>query len=316
METKTELKISVIVCTYNRANILSRVLQTLGEQTLPLKEFEIIVVDNNSTDNTRQIVENFFENIHNLRYCFEARQGLSHARNRGWQEARGSYVGYIDDDAKAPAQWLSVAHQIINEMQPAVFGGPYYAYYDSPEPKWWKDSYQSHVQGDEPRFLGVHEYLDGGNIFFPRYILEKFEGFDPDLGMSGTQIGFGEETALQEKIRGNIPANAMYYHPDLFIYHLVMAKKMRLGWIIRQRFMDGRYFLKAQSGFGDAVLGVGRWETILSCCRVLLRVVLETIFAFVFRDRKKYPYYQNHLFERTLNHVRSLGYLYEHYLAE
>jgi len=81
--------LSVIICTYNRAELLKNVLQDVCEQTLADSEFEVIVVDNHSTDQTRAVAESFSQRYPNIRYCFEAQQGLSHARNRGWREARG-----------------------------------------------------------------------------------------------------------------------------------------------------------------------------------------------------------------------------------
>ncbi|MGD8380729.1 MAG: glycosyltransferase, partial [Syntrophobacterales bacterium] len=95
------IKISVIVCTYNRAELLGGTLRTLCHQTLDTSEYEVIVVDNNSTDNTREVVDEFCRRSSNVRYCFEPQQGLSHARNQGLQEAKGKYVAYIDDDARA-----------------------------------------------------------------------------------------------------------------------------------------------------------------------------------------------------------------------
>lgn len=109
MDINNVIKISVVVCTFNRADILPLALQSLCEQTPHHDQTEIIVVDNNSPDNTRQVVDEFIEKYPNIRYCFEPIQGLSHARNRGWREARGEYVGYLDDDAKAPPEWLHSA---------------------------------------------------------------------------------------------------------------------------------------------------------------------------------------------------------------
>ena len=99
--------ISVVVCTFNRADLLETSLEALDEQILESSEYEVIVVDNNSTDNTLNVVEELCNRLTSLRYCFEPNQGLSHARNRGWREAMGEYVAYIDDDCKVPGQWLT-----------------------------------------------------------------------------------------------------------------------------------------------------------------------------------------------------------------
>src|SRR5690349_21431211 len=100
------IRISAIIPTYNRADYLGNAIQSLIEQTLPIEQYEILVIDNCSTDRTRQIVCEDFAHVPNLRYIYEPVLGLSQARNTGWQQARGDYVAYLDDDAIASSQWL------------------------------------------------------------------------------------------------------------------------------------------------------------------------------------------------------------------
>ena len=88
--------ISVVVCTYNRADLLASVLQSLCEQTLNCSHYEIIVVDNNSGDNTRAVTEDYCRRYPNVHYYLETSQGLSNARNHGWQVAKSKYVAYLD----------------------------------------------------------------------------------------------------------------------------------------------------------------------------------------------------------------------------
>ena len=130
------------------------------------------------------------------------KQGLSHARNRGWKEAKGKYVGYIDDDAKAPPQWVSVAQKVIENMKPAAFGGGYRAYYDSPKPNWWKDEYRSHIPGKEARILEEDKYLSGGNLFFRLSLLQKLGGFDPNFGMTKIIMAVPMPTIATKTTRG------------------------------------------------------------------------------------------------------------------
>ncbi|MFH1754161.1 MAG: glycosyltransferase family A protein, partial [Candidatus Latescibacterota bacterium] len=99
------VKLSVIVCTYNRSPLLVSCLDSLVNQTLPVTNFEIVLVNNNSTDDTQAIAERYAGGHGNIRVINELKQGLSHARNRGWQEAKGKYVAYIDDDAKTLSDW-------------------------------------------------------------------------------------------------------------------------------------------------------------------------------------------------------------------
>lgn len=143
--------ISAVICTYNRCSILGNAIESLCNQTLCSSQYEIIVVDNNSTDATREVVESFL-NFYNIRYLFESRQGLSYARNSGWENAQGKYIAYFDDDCQVPTNWMTEAKKIIENLEPYVFGGPTYPFYDLSKPQWFKDSYQTFTYGEEPFF--------------------------------------------------------------------------------------------------------------------------------------------------------------------
>jgi glycosyltransferase involved in cell wall biosynthesis len=301
--------ISVVVCTFNRSDLLANLLEGLCLQAVEKPEYEIIVVDNNSRDDTRDVVRGFCKAYPNVRYCFEGRQGLSRARNRGWRKARGEYVAYIDDDCKAPEQWLAVARAVILEKSPGVLGGPYYAFYNSPKPAWWRDRYRSCEHGERPRALRENEYLSGNNIFFRREILQTLGGFDTRLGMSGGSLAYGEETALLRCVRNRMPDELIYYDPALFVYHLVPVRKMSLLWTARQRFADGHYsYLVFRNG--NAGSDVGHRRLLKKGLKTLLVLVSDLGRGLFYRDRCKYPYFENFLFEEVLCHFRGLGGLY------
>ena len=308
-ESSNSLLISVVLCTFNRADLLAVSLQALAEQILENSEYEVVVVDNNSTDNTQKVVEEMCNRLTGLRYCFEPIQGLSHARNRGWQEAKGEYVAYIDDDCRVPGQWLTVAKKIIEQISPDVFGGPYFAFYNSPKPVWFKDSYGSRDRGKEPRVLGTDEYLDGTNIFFRRSLLKEMGGFNPDLGMSGKTISYGEETALLRRIRGKMPHQIIYYDPQLYVYHLVMAEKMSLAWNVRQRFAGGRAAYK--TFIDDSERHKANAAFMFFLAKILL-FFLDSTLGVVFRNYTTYPYFRNYLYERAFRHLTSIGFFFEH----
>ena len=101
--------LSVIVCTYNRSGYIFNVLESVARNLLPVSEYEVVVVDNNSTDNTRGEVERFARTWGDVRvsYVFEERQGLSFARNRGVEVAKGDVVVYVDDDALVNREFLA-----------------------------------------------------------------------------------------------------------------------------------------------------------------------------------------------------------------
>ncbi len=299
--------ISVVICTYNRSDLLFKVLKTLICQTVSPYLFEIIIVDNNSRDETQNICTSIIADTSNLaiKYVLEINQGLSHARNRGWRESKGEYVAYIDDDCKVPPDWLLVAIRVIESVRPAVFGGPYYAYYISAKPFWFRDEYGSHTQGNEFRSLDEGEYLDGANVFFRKEILEEIGGFNPDLGMSGNKMAYGEETALIKNIREKKSGARIYYEPKLLVYHLVPSEKMKLSWNVKSSFIGGIYTAH--------LLNPNQYLKRFYISPFLLGFVLIVLLLFdliigpIFRDRLRYPYIQNYLFEHTFRYITGLG---------
>ena len=311
-------RISVVVCTYNRARLLVGVLQSLCEQTLAASQYEVIVVDNKSEDNTHAVTEKFCSLYPNVRYCFETKQGLSHARNLGWKESKGDYVAYIDDDCKVPEHFLAVAEDIIEQVFPVVFGGPSYAFYDTPKPCWYKDFYGSHEPYKESRTLNEKECVNiyGMNMFFRRSVLQAMGGFDPRFGMSGKKIAYGEETVLLKLIYDAMPDQVIYYEPKLYVYHLVPAKKMAMRWLVGSYFAHGRYSIYCS----DSVFGRvpsesgGRLQLLQRALRTTRALVEDLAISLLQRDQKRYPYVQNYLMERVFRHLHRLGMLYEQYL--
>lgn len=307
------LVISVVISTFNRAELLSHVLQSLSEQTAAKYCFEVIVVDNNSRDNTRSITEGYCHDYENFRYCFEKQQGLSHARNRGWQEANGLYVAYLDDDCKVPAQWIAVAKKIIERQLPGVFGGPYYSFHRTSKPNWWKDSYEQFGLSDTARALIPGELLRGANIFLQRRLLQMMDGFDIKYGMTGNNIDFGEESELQRRIRATLPDELIYYDPELYIYHLVRPEKMTWRYIICSRFIGGRNIYKVFINTTTHETWLSHIKFPVVAALTIFRLFASLIGGVLRCNRKRYPYIQNYFYEKTFNYVQKLGIIYQHY---
>ena len=303
--------ISVVVCTYNRSDLLVGALRTLCEQTLDRSCYEVIVVDNNSTDNTRDLTEQFCHCYPNVRYCLETEQGLSHARNRGWREAKGEYVAYIDDDCKVPEQWLTVAKDIIDRFSPGVFGGPAYAFYNTLKPCWFKDSYSSHEPFKDVRILKNEECVEifGMNMCFSRTLLEKVGGFDVRLGMCGEKIAYCEETALILHVSNTMTDELIYYSPKLYVYHLVQEERMTVRWLVRSWFVIGQY----SNYCSDLPQLTERLQLLKQIARQLIVIAKNLTHGALRRNRREYAYFRNYLHERTYQHLFKLGKLYGQY---
>ncbi len=304
------MKLSIVLCTYNRSHLLQESLGSLCRQDAETSSFEILVVDNNSTDDTRTVVKAYLTSYPNVRYILEEKQGLSHARNRGYQEAAGEYVGYFDDDAKAPSDWVSKALVIIDAKHPNVFGGPYYAFYNTPKPRWFKNDYGSNVLAPYPKELVENEFLTGTNIFFERDLLSSLGGFNPKLGMCGAGLGYGEETQIIIEARRSVKNLTVYYDPQLYVYHLVQPAKMRLIPAAKRHFIDGRYSYRL---FGDTKPPL--FMSFAKLCAYTLWICYDLTLGVLLRNRMRYPFFQNYTYEHTLKLMRGIGNAYQRFLS-
>jgi len=235
------LKISVVICTYNRADALPSAILSVLRQSVPPERFEVIVVDNNSTDDTASVVKPMMAEHDNLRYVFEARQGTSIARNRGWREARAPYVAYIDDDAEATAAWLGAVMEALatSSPKPVALGGPILPLYRVPKPKWFKDEWETATWGPEPRFLEGHELLHGSNMVVSRSALERVGGFCESLGPVGATYAQGEDTELFFRLQADSQGH-IYYTPDAVVRHEVATHKMSVRYRMWRSFGSGQ----------------------------------------------------------------------------
>jgi glycosyltransferase involved in cell wall biosynthesis len=226
------LVLSIIICTYNRADLLPYSLSALSEQTLDRSLFEIIVVDNNSTDNTRQVVEDFSLQVFPVRYFLEGRQGPNHARNKGIQEAKGKYIACVDDDAKAIPEW---AELIITDFetikpQPLAIGGKIIPWYESQPPSWFSDDFEIREYGKEKGFLSREKAKYGfasGNIALKKDVLREINGFGESFGLINGKFRVGEDTDMFYRIwkKYNDKADTIFwYNPEILVNHWTSSR--------------------------------------------------------------------------------------------
>lgn len=242
------IRLSVVVCTYNRSELLRECLTHLATQTGPATLSEVIVVDNNSSDDTVDMVRRFCTEHGWFRLVFENQQGLAYSRNRGLQDAKGQYVAYIDDDARPDPSWIGAILDFA-EAHPdvAAFGGPYRGYARAPIPNWFPREYGTWDLGRQSFVLPGTEFLCGTNMIFRKDALESLGGFDATLGVRGGALGYGEETELVMRMRAQ--GFAIHYVADIVVEHAILDYKLSLRWLLRSAFVNG---LSGPSAHGHA----------------------------------------------------------------
>jgi glycosyltransferase involved in cell wall biosynthesis len=296
--------ITIIVCTYNRADILKECLEALFNQTAPQSTYEVLVVDNNSPDHTKQVVESFRETHTNLRYCLEVKQGLSHARNAGYLNTTADWVGYMDDDGKAHKDYIEKTFEVINNHHFDCFGGRYHAWYKTPKPKWLSEAFGSSPVLRDTVGILKEEHNSGGILFTKTAALKQINGFSTKIGMSGNTIAYGEETLVQNNMR--TLDRSIGYSPFIQMDHLVAEYKYKVSWHIKAYFAYGRDNAKMWGDAQQTINLISLLKLTLFKFRQALKVALPK-----FMKQKDY-YIQNLL----LDICQPIAYLYGSYKAQ
>ena len=223
--------LSVVICTYNRAAYLYNVLHSVAIGTYA--DYEIVVVDNNSTDRTRTECDRFCTDHPqvSLRYCFEPQQGLSYARNRGIAEARGEIIVYVDDDALVCPQYLATYADFFNRHpETEAAGGSILPQYDGCQEPSWMSHYTrqlvtgKHWLGNRERQFPAGAFPGGGNAAYRRSVFEDVGQFDVELGRKGDSLIGAEEKDLFDRMTSH--GMRFYYLPTAILYHLIPPRKL------------------------------------------------------------------------------------------
>jgi glucosyl-dolichyl phosphate glucuronosyltransferase len=233
---KSEL--TVIICTFNRGQLLLETIPTIFQQNVSNDRYQVLIVNNNSTDNTSEILNGFTNQYDNLSVINESKQGLGYAKNAGMSATETEWIVYLDDDAKIPNDFVEKSINNIANSNFNCFGGVYLPWYKYGKPIWFLDKYASN-SGKMSEFDTLKEdFISGGIMAINKAVLRKIGGFPTNLGMSGKRIAYGEETLLQIRLR-NLGME-IGYDPNWIIYHLVNRYKLSPWWYIRSGFASGR----------------------------------------------------------------------------
>jgi glucosyl-dolichyl phosphate glucuronosyltransferase len=244
------MRLDVILPTYDRHELLKLTLDSLLAAEIPpgLSVF-VTVVDNNSSDTTRETVETYLPKFcGRLQYVFEKKQGRSHALNAGINFTNGDLVGMVDDDEQVDRSWFRRINEMFSSGEVDFIGGPYVPRWACTPPSWLPPNLAGVIgvvdAGSQHAYGTSDAMLMGGNAVVSRPVLQKVGLYSTDLGRKGKRALADEDTDMYVRL---LSAGARgVYVPDLKIYHYIHPERMTKSYFRTWHFWRG-----VSSGFLD-----------------------------------------------------------------
>ncbi|MBT2288383.1 glycosyltransferase family 2 protein [Paenibacillus albidus] len=254
-------KISIIVCTYNRSQLLVKTLQSL----LPLENLElaeVIVVDNRSKDDTAPRVKEFiaaYGNEMDIRYLLEPVQGLSAARNTGILASKAGLIAFLDDDAIPCRNWITTIVSTFEEKPEVMaMGGKIAPIFESKRPDWlikpFELPYTIVDLGDRIKEYPSKLHPCGANMAMRKAVFD-ISLFPLELGRKGDSLLSGEETWLFGQIQRQ--GHSILYHPQMAVDHFVPANRLTEDWIMKRYYSQGISNAMKSEGFKGRLILIG-----------------------------------------------------------
>ncbi len=244
-----KIELSVIIPTRNRASLLKKALFSITKQTFPSDQFEVIVVDNGSTDETAEICEEYKSKLSGFQRIYDERPGLHVGRHLGLKHAKGEILVYADDDIEAFPTWLEGIAESFQDPEVALVGGKILPKYETEPPDWIEKLWNNNECG---RMLGWYSLLDFGeevkeispllvwgcNFSIRKNVLIEAGGFHPD-SMPEELIKYrGDgETHVSRKVQ-EMGYKAIY-NPKASVYHWVAESRMTLEYLKQRNYNQG-----------------------------------------------------------------------------
>jgi len=297
------MDITVVLATYNRAGSLHDTLQTFRLLACPAQlTWELVVVDNNSTDSTRDVVEKFAASVSfPVSYRFEKNQGRSAALNAGIMQAKGEVIVFTDDDVLVHPDWLAELKRTFDQFDCSAVAGRVVPVWNHPKPDWLEMDGHFAVTnfdlGDEVQDIRVPPL--GANSAFKRGLFLKYGIFRLDLGVRGSEHTITcDDTEFGERlIRGG---EKIVYCPTAIVYHPVDPKRTTRKYFLSWYYYNGVSLTRTAGlpSHGPFWLGVPRW---------LYRELLANLAKWMLTAPGKLR------FQRKLRAYRSIGNIAESY---
>jgi len=286
------LSFSIVVPTYNRANQLVPTLNSLLRQNTAC-DFEVVVVDNNSSDSTPAAVRS----VDKVRYVFEGRQGLAYARNTGIAHSTGEIIVFVDDDATAAPNWLEELHKVYARFPDAwCVGGKIVLDLPDNLPRWFDPSVTGYLSeldlGEEIVRVGYPGELYGTNFSVARSAIARVGAFLPRLGRRGSLLRSGEDTEMCWRIQR--AGGGVFYNGRAVVVHRVPSSRLE------RRFFRNRAYWEGRTVF---LLGVRRRPTVISSALLVAKNKMRVL--------RRRPAPEGRRFAAELAFWYELGYLHQ-----
>ena len=250
----TAMDASIVVCTYNRAESLRDTLRALQAlQADPGRRWEVIVVDNNSKDHTKAVVEEVQRGWPLLRYAFEGAQGLSHARNHGIGCARGAVILFTDDDVLPEPDWLETTLAGLARYGADACGGFIAPVWETPPPPWLTERFYGFLAVRTDRTDDHPVTADtpppfGANMAFRREVFDRVGLFDTSRGRKGAVLASGEDGEMFERILA--AGMKVMFLGGSRVHHKVEAFRTTKRYFRRWRFQTSRNIAQSRGMAG------------------------------------------------------------------
>lgn len=251
------IRYTLAICTHNHADHLRETLKGLRPLQAPEGDWELLIIDNHSSDETPAILAQGDWHLPGIanRVVREERLGVANARNRAVLEAQGEYVVFLDDDETPEPDWLRAMERHINAHGPDAVGGPYRVLFEgAPRPPWLQDELLPFLgaldHGPQPMALTKETtpFWTGNSAFRKATLLEQGL-FDPDLGRRGGNRAGGEDTEMYRRLLAR--GCNLRWAPDAVIHHRIRANKLSRRFFLDLHFEQGKLQGGQQRGAGS-----------------------------------------------------------------
>ena len=235
------LKVTVAIPTYNRADLLRQTLAGITQQTFPPTQFEVLVIDNNSTDHTRAVVAEFAGAKPAPIYVRETRQGLDYARNRAIAMSGAEIVLFGDDDILVEKDWVAqMAAPLLGDgmREIGAVGGEVIPVFPDGCPDWLRDSHRPLAFRPDAGPIKAPACPMGANFAFPRWVFQELGSFRTELDRTGKNYFSGGDSEMIRRVR--LAELAVWFVPAAAVKHQMPASRTTFRYARRHAFDSAR----------------------------------------------------------------------------